>query len=51
MVCYMNMVDMKAVIEAQAGTVVGKVSEKTPGTNKGVKSKRKGYIRINQPKK
>ena len=47
----LDTVDMKATIEAQAGTLVGKVRQigATKGGND--KAKRKRYVRINQPKK
>lgn len=44
-------VDMKATIESQAGTMVGKVDNKTTAKCKNDEIKRKGYVRINQPKK
>ena len=44
-------VDMKATIEAQAGTVVGTVGIGKTTSNGSNQAKRKGYVRINQPKK
>ena len=44
-------VDMKATIEAQAGTLVGKVRQKGTTKSGNDKAKRKSYVRINQPKK
>ena len=44
-------VDMKALIEAQAGVVVRTEEQKAITRTNGAKVKRKGYVRINQPKK
>ena len=44
-------VDIKATIESQAGTMVGKIGEKSAIIGNGAKVKRKGYKRINQPDK
>ena len=44
-------VDMKALIEAQVGVITGTVQQKETTRNASAKVKKKGYVRINQPKK